>query len=255
MKGCETVNLYYKKKRGGSFILKFIMCAAALVIIGGCALYLKDEAAFRSLREEVVTEKEDKEEGSGDGFTVNWDKIGNKDAIAWIRFKSIKEISYPVMQAKDNAYYLHRNTKKEYSFAGSIFMDYHNSRDFSDQNTIIYGHNMANGSMFGNLKELMDASFYEKHPFFYIYTRDGRVLKYRIFSASVVNPVSDIYTYAFGSLEKYQEYLSTWIGNSLYDTGERPSVSDHIVTLSTCTQHGSKRFAVQGYLVKVTEQK
>lgn len=236
------------KRKRGSIFLKIIMFLCVIVIASIVVLYVRDGTAFDRLREDVITQEEDDEEG--DGFKVNWDKIKNKDAVAWIWFKSIEEISYPVMQADDNSYYLHRNTKEQYSFAGSIFMDYHNNYDFSDQNTIIYGHNMADGTMFGSLKKLMDDEFYSKHPYFYIYTRDGRMLKYQIFSASVIQPSSSIYTYAFGDLEKYQEYIDTWVNNSMYDAGTKPSVNDRIVTLSTCTQHGSKRFAVQGYLVK-----
>ena len=74
----------------------------------------------------------------------------NEDIIAWLRVGAL-DLSYPVTQAEDNDYYLHRTFRREDNFAGCIFLDYLNEPDFSDQNSIIYGHNMKNGSMFGTL--------------------------------------------------------------------------------------------------------
>ena len=107
------------KKRRGNVFLKVIMLLCVIVIVSITALYVRDGTAFDRLREDVITQKEEDEEG--DGFKVNWDKIKNKDAVAWIRFKSIEEISYPVMQADDNSYYLHRNTKKTIFFRWFYF--------------------------------------------------------------------------------------------------------------------------------------
>lgn len=226
------------------------MIVPIIIIIIICVLYFKESYDFQILRDRAITEGHSKNTHNGEDFFIDWDLIKNEDAVAWIRFKSIKKISYPIMQAADNQYYLHRNIKKKYSFSGSIFMDQCNKNDFSDQNTIIYGHNMADGSMFGSLKTMMDKDYQNHHPFFFIYTKNGKILKYRIYNACIVSPTSSIYTYSFASLESFQKYLLTWEKNSLYKTKKVPSVKDKIVTLSTCTQHGTKRFVVQGYLVK-----
>lgn len=76
----------------------------------------------------------------------------NDDVIGWIYMEALPQISYPMVQGKDNNMYLHQTYEKNYNFAGTIFIDYENKRDFSDCNTLVYGHNMKNGSMFGMLK-------------------------------------------------------------------------------------------------------
>ena len=82
-------------------------------------------------------------------------KAINKDVIGWLNVEAL-DISYPMVRGTDNDYYLHRTFKKEDNFAGSIFMDYLNNPNLKDQNTIIYGHNMKNGSMFGTLEQFRE---------------------------------------------------------------------------------------------------
>ena len=120
-------------------------------------------------RHRLRRKKEKKKSKGDDGYRVNWKKLKNKDVVGWIRFKHPKIISYPIMQKDDNDFYLHKNIKKEYSFAGSIFMDYHNHKNFLDSNTLIYGHNMANESMFGSLKKYNENSYWKKNKYFYIF--------------------------------------------------------------------------------------
>ena len=105
------------------------------------------------------------EEVAEQGFLqVDFNKLEeiNPDVIAWIEIPGL-EISYPVVQGRDNDYYLHHLITGENHKSGSIFMDFHNQEDLSDRNTIIYGHNMKDGSMFGGLKKYRDPSFYEEH--------------------------------------------------------------------------------------------
>ena len=233
-----------RKKTG---CLPVIMAVCIAVILSVCKLYKDDLNGFEEVKDEVVSEnKKDKKE---DGLSIKWDKLPD-DCVAWVYFKAPEIISYPVMQSADNDYYLHRNIKGKYSFAGSIFMDYNNHSDFSDQNTIIYGHNMATGTMFGSLKEFKEKSYWKKHNTFEIYTRDGRRLTYKIYNSVIVSPSSDIYTYQFGSEESMNSYIKTWTENGLYSTDIMPDHNDHIVSLSTCQYRGTKRLVVQGYLIK-----
>ena len=86
---------------------------------------------------------------------VDWESLKaiNPDIIAWLQIEGT-QISYPVMKGTDNDYYLHHTFEKNYNSAGSIFIEYTNSSDFQDCNTIIYGHNMRNGSMFGTAQKV-----------------------------------------------------------------------------------------------------
>ena len=89
----------------------------------------------------------------------------NPEVIGWIRVGAV-DISYPIAQTDNNDFYLHRTFRKEDNFAGCIFMEHTNSKNLSDQNTIIYGHNMKNRSMFGNLREFANQETYEKNRYF-----------------------------------------------------------------------------------------
>ena len=87
----------------------------------------------------------------------------NPNVIGWIEIPGLS-ISYPVVQGTDNAYYLHHLFTGEYNSSGSIFADWHNQPDFADPNTIVYGHNMKNGSMFGTLSHYQDQALWEASP-------------------------------------------------------------------------------------------
>ena len=105
---------------------------------------------------------------------VDWQELAeiNDDLEAWILIPAV-EISYPVLQGDDNEYYLHRGINQEYLFAGSIFMDAYNNPSFYNYNTIIYGHNMRDGSMFAKLKEFSDEDTLRQCPYFWILTPDA----------------------------------------------------------------------------------
>lgn len=92
------------------------------------------------------------------------------------------DLSYPVVQGEDNQYYLHHTYEKTENFAGTLFADKKNAPDFSDPNTIIYGHNMKNGTMFGSLKKFKDQAVYNAEPYIWLLTPDVNY-QYEIFSA------------------------------------------------------------------------
>ena len=129
-------------------------------------------------------------------------------------------------------------------------MDRNNARNFGDPNTIIYGHNMLDDSMFGPLLRFKDENYWKDSQYFYIYTPEGYKLTYHICGAYSEGPYSDIYTYKFGNTKLHQEYLDQFISMRLYDTKLNPTTTDHIVTLSTCDSHGKMRFCIQGILTE-----
>ena len=173
----------------------------------------------------------------------------NEDIIAWLRVGAL-DLSYPVTQAEDNDYYLHRTFRREDNFAGCIFLDYLNEPDFSDQNSIIYGHNMKNGSMFGTLSHFAQDGVYESAPYFWIYTAD-RIYKYEIFSCSTVGVNSETYTLTFATKEDFRDYLYSAMEQSVVDNSSVTiDENDRIVTLSTCTGTDTTRYVVQGKLVQ-----
>lgn len=173
----------------------------------------------------------------------------NDDIVGWLKVGAL-DISYPVTQASDNDYYLHLTFELLQNAAGCIFVDYQNRPDFQDDNTIIYGHNMKDGSMFGTLKNFVQDGVYESDPYFWIYTPE-RIYKYEIFNCSTVGAVSNTYTLEFGSRKEFQNYLDKALMQSQVDSSKvKVKSSDKIVTLSTCTGDEETRFVVQGKLVR-----
>ena len=173
----------------------------------------------------------------------------NPEVIGWIRVGAVN-ISYPVTQAKDNEFYLHRTFKKADNFAGCIFENCTNSPYFTDQNTILYGHNMKNGSMFGQLKKFSEQETLDKNPYFWIFTKDF-IFQYRIFSSSVVSKRGDPYIIRFSN-EDFQKFIDKSIETSDIDCGDvTVTTGDRIVTLSTCTGDDATRRILQGVLVQV----
>lgn len=173
----------------------------------------------------------------------------NKDVAGWLYMEALPDISYPIVQGKDNEYYLHHTYKKEEVFAGSIFVDCKNSKDFSDQNTIVYGHNMKNGSMFGTLKQYKLQETVDKSPYFWIITPDD-AYKYKIFSIYTANVDGDTYTLIKGPGTETVDYGNAMKAKSNIDMGDCEfKQTDKMVTLSTCTGDSSTRFVVQGVRV------
>lgn len=173
----------------------------------------------------------------------------NSDIVGWLRIRAL-DISYPVVQGKDNDYYLHRTFEKTDNFAGCLFVNSYNMGDFTDQNTIIYGHNMKNGSMFGKLKNFNDPEVFKKSRYFWIFTPDF-IYQYRIFSASVVDKTGLTYQISFTD-DEFDQFVSRAYSNSVVDNQDvTVTKEDRIVTLSTCTGDDSTRFVVMGKLAQI----
>ena len=184
-------------------------------------------------------------------------KSVNEDVIGWIWFEAIPDINYPIVQGKDNDEYLHRTYKRENLFVGSIFMDYQNSADFSDCNTIIYGHNMKDGSMFGKLSRFTsDASIYKNSRYFWIITPEASY-RYEIFSARICDVDGAVYTLFKGPGEEFQSWIRSMRRESQLNTDIKEEdllVTDKVVTLSTCTGDYSTRFILQGRISDVIKR-
>lgn len=166
----------------------------------------------------------------------------NSEAIGWIEIPDTI-ISYPMVHSTDNLYYLSHTFRKESNKSGSIFLETSNRADFSDLHTIIYGHNMKNGSMFAGLKDYSSKSFQTTHPYVYIDLSDGSHC-YQIFSCHEASVSDNCYTIGYKQDDVYAAFLESLQSASLYDTGVEVSTEDSVITLSTCTKNGTKRFVV-----------
>lgn len=175
----------------------------------------------------------------------------NSDFEGWIYIPALS-VSYPVVWGDDNSYYLTHTFQKVENSAGALFVDQAATDPFKDYNTIIHGHDMKNGSMFGKLDTFYrDTETYTENPYFYIYTEDGSY-KYLIFSYYVTDVTSDTYQLP-NTEEAYQEYKDYVASQGVWQDVEGIPQSAPIVTLSTCygTNYTDKRFVVHGILVDV----
>lgn len=182
----------------------------------------------------------------------------NPDVFGWIWIPST-EISYPLLVGESNQEYLHTGYNLQYTNSGSIFMDYRNNADLTDDNTVIFGHNMNNGSMFGSLKKFREQDFFDEHEFIYIFTPD-RAYKYRIFAGYETLSTSDSYTLWFERevmvdetetriTMSNKEYLEMVAKASLVTSEAEPEEGERLLMLSTCTGNGNYRFVIHAVLI------
>ena len=168
----------------------------------------------------------------------------NSDVKGWVLVPGTK-ISYPILKGRNNEHYLWYSWRDTKNSCGSIFMECTNRSDFTDFNTILYGHRMNNQSMFGILHSFRKQSYYEAHPCVYISTKSG-TYRYDIFAAYEVSVQGDTYRLGFPTTQSKQAFIDYCLSLSSIKTGIVPHTYDSILTMSTCTGHGhATRWVVQ----------
>ena len=173
----------------------------------------------------------------------------NPDVVGWIVIPDT-QLSYPLMKGTENDYYLNHTWLKEANSVGSIFLEYSCAEDFSDFNTIIYGHRMKNGSMFATLKYYAEQEYFLEHPSVYVVTDEG-VDIYDIFAAYEADVTGHTYYINLAKESNREIFVNNSLILSEIDTEITPSVEDKILTLSTCTGLGyDSRWVVQAVLRK-----
>ena len=182
----------------------------------------------------------------------------NPDIYAWITMPGT-EIDYPVVQdSNDDSYYLTHTAERTESVSGAVFSEHYNSKDFSDQLTVLYGHNMKDGSMFAGLHQYEDSQFMKDHDEITIYTPNA-ILKYRIFAAYLSDDKHILLNYNLGREEDSRKaYIDEIMGQrtmkASLDTDVPVDESSSILTLSTCHSAGKdSRYLVQAYLTEKLE--
>ena len=239
-----------------------VLAAAAVVFIVSCvnlfqifSEYRKGEMEYTEIQEYAVLPETEEETADEDVFPmpdIDFEALKeiNGDFCAWLYIPAL-DLNYPVVWNGDNETYLTRTFEGESNRAGCLFGDASNQPDFSDRNTLIYGHNMKNGTMFGSLSDFQkDENLAEQSPYFYIYTEDT-AMRYQIIAYYTTTGDSNTYSLVHTD-EEYDAWLQWIFRNNQFAgyeeemTAERPG----IVTLSTCYGRagGTERFVVHGVL-------
>ena len=187
---------------------------------------------------------------------INFEELEaiNSDLYAWIKIPGTV-IDYPVAQSSnsDDNYFLHHNYMGNYEFAGTIYSQRHNIKYFVERVTVLYGHNMLDGSMFAGLHDFSDPEFFKENQYLYIYI-PKHILKYQIFAAYEYDDRHIMNSFDFYDDEVYEQYLKDCLNphsaNSIVREGVELNLDSKLITLSTCTDYNSSmRFLVQGVLI------
>ena len=144
---------------------------------------------------------------------------------------------FPVVQSEDNSTYLMRNPRGEYSLSGSIFMDYMNQKDFSDFNTIIYGHHMDGGAMFGDFDRYLDPSFADSHLYGNVFA-NGKDYGLELFAFLELDAYNTgLYVTPVQEVSRKEQYLQEIEDTALWYRQISLSTEDRLVVMSTCTEN------------------
>ena len=250
----------------GKKILFYIVLVILIGVFAYAAYHLgsyfwekhKSDQMLNEANKFVTTDPDNGQQGSGNTPTGDPERITvdfaalselNDDIVAWIYCANTK-INYPVVQAADNATYLHAGLDGKYLRSGTIFADYRNDSIGKDKQFILYGHSMKNKTMFGSLMGYKKQAYYDEHPVLYYLTQDA---EYRIeLFAGCVMKVSQIIYQPNPDSADYDAYLEQMRKKSTFRSEVSVSAEDTVVVLSTCSyEFDNARYVALGKLVKI----
>uniref|UniRef100_UPI00352014FA class B sortase n=1 Tax=Blautia faecicola TaxID=2509240 RepID=UPI00352014FA len=251
---------------------KVLFCLFAILFVGALTyggLYIHSQREREKVYQDMETEKDPveteeekvqmtetediaQEETVKPDIPVDFEKLQkeNPDIYAWITIPDT-EIDYPVLQSEsDDTYYLNHTVEKKKGLPGSIYSESQNRKDFSDPNTVLYGHNMKNGSMFAGLHKFSDEDYMTEHQKVIIYTPE-HILTYKVFAAVVYDNRHILNCFDYSEISGKEEFLQSLkdsrnLSNIYIDTNI--DEGDRLLTLSTCNSNTEQRFIVEAVL-------
>lgn len=245
-------------------ILKYILiiiciltfCISSYKVIDYFYHSFQSEKKYSELAELIDDEIEDDKPVRHKSFSQKYEKLllKNPDMNAWIMIEDTK-VNYPVMLTPDNEeYYLRKNFDKKYEFRGTLF--FNKEAKLSDDNMIIYGHNMDDGTMFGALRKYNKKSYYENHKYINLDTYEGERIYEIAYIFKTVDEIGhelylNYYDFINYSENEFNEQINKYKSKSYYDTGVDVQYGDKLLTLSTCEySHDNGRFVIVAKLVE-----
>lgn len=185
-------------------------------------------------------------------ITVDWASLKkvNADIVGWLYCEGTP-INYPIVQAKDNEYYLTRGADRKKSVSGALFLDCRNNSKAGDENFIVYGHRMKDDSMFGTIPQYAEQSYYAEHPTMYLLT-PAQNYRVELFACRTVHSEEKYFETAFQSAEDFQRYLNKALEQSYWQPDFPVRAGGPTLTLATCSTYAkadNPRLLVHGLLV------
>ncbi|MEG2460311.1 MAG: class B sortase [Clostridia bacterium] len=177
---------------------------------------------------------------------IDFNKLHTKysSAKAWIKINNTN-VDFPLVQGIDNAFYLNHSINNSFSTAGWPFIDYRNNIDFTDTNTVIYGHNRLDDSMFGSLTNCIKKQWYlnDDNKYIFLNTKE-EALVYEIFSIYEIPAETYFSTVNFKHSGEYTKFLTTILNRSMYNFNVPVNASDKLLTVSTCSNNLRNRIVI-----------
>lgn len=230
-------------------LLTVVLAVSGFKIYEIVSEYIKASSSYNNTADAVVSSV-----SQTDGITppieVDFETLvgENGSIVGWIYCEGTA-INYPVVQGSDNSYYVRRLPDGTKSTAGSIFVDYRCAADCSDTNTILYGHNMKNGSMFATIKKYGKQSFYDEHPVMWYFTPDETFMV-ELVAGYVTSTGSESFE-MFTGTEDIQQYLSMSVEKSTFVTNASIETAERVMTLATCSyEYDNARYVLVGVLLR-----
>ncbi len=269
----------HKKNRYKILTVLFLVgfCISMIFVVRNYIVEQRAKAQFEHLADNVIsteqiknepeelpteteTETESPDVLAERGITIpeldlNWKELyeTNEDIYSWIYIPDTK-INYPVLQdAEKMNYYLDHNLDHSTGLPGCIYTQLLNKKDYTDNNTVLYGHNMKNGTMFKGLHQYSDAVFFAEHRYIYVYTPE-KVLVYEIYGACEVSDAHLLYKYNFDTEEGVPDFLEDikTARSMSKQVAENMEIQEgaKLITLSTCIGNKpNNRWVVVGVLL------
>ena len=249
-----------QKKRRWGWLILLILCLLLFLgaLVYGLVYYLWPEgdgiAQTPTVTTQPTTESTTAPELPDNPIDFAAKQAENPDVVAWIQIPGTV-VDYPVMQSGNDLpenFYLDHGPDRKKNRNGSIYIQQINREDFTHPNTVLYGHNMGNGSMFATLRKFREKSFFDEHEYVYVYT-PGHILTYRIFTAFVYDDRHILNSFNFLETEEYAAFLQQSLNPISMTRQVRKDVEvttdDRIITMSTCTGNSWERYLVEGVLI------
>ena len=260
-------NLFYVFLVAFIVILAFTISIVNKNYIVGAKAYTKAKSNVSIVKNDTIDkkptkEKKDVKETYEDivKLNVDWSKFDTSKVIGWIKIENDDTINYPIVQSKDNEYYTHHLYDDTESNQGAIFVDYRNE-GFGNRHTLIYGHNMKNGSMFNHIKKYQSEEYANEHRYIYIAIPNGDTRVFYVYSCHLTNALGEkdgfnAYQVSFNGDEEWHKWVKKTQERSLITSNiELPNNGCNILTLSTCMSRGDKNERCVIHAIEVSNKK
>lgn len=232
------------------------VCVVVMVVCGYLLAdkYIEEKSSknfIEDLKGDYVSHSGGSESDEPDDLVIDFDALKkvNSDIVGWIICEDTK-IDYPIVRGRTNDDYLYTLYNGKNNRTGSIFMDYRNSSDFSDKNTVIYGHNMKNGSMFAALSDFKSNDYYNDHSVMYVYTPTQKY-KLELISGYVTDADGEWFETFSKSDAEITQYMKDTMSKSTFKSDVVIGDNDRFVTLATCSyEYDDARYIVHARITK-----